>query len=213
MTKICPKCQEEIKEGAKKCKHCGADLRNWFVRHKFWTGVLILIILVVGISAAGGGEDKSSPSSDVSETEKVQQEEKNYQIGESITTDKLEITVTSVNEDSQVGSGIIEEQASEGATLVLVDWKYKNVSDEPLKSFSNPDIKLVDENGTEYSADMGKSGIYATERDLDRKIISDLNPGITVKDAAVFEVSKEAFSEGQWELKIKFDGESYFVEI
>lgn len=212
-TKKCPKCQENIQSGAKKCKHCGADLRNWFVRHKVWTGILAFIVLVIVISAVGGEEDKNNNSSDYSGAEQAQQKETTYQVGEVIPADQLEITITNAEERNQVGSGFIKEQPSEGATLVVVDWKYKNVSSEPLKSFSNPSIKLVDENGVEYEADLGKTSTYATEQDLDRKILSDLNPGITVRDADVFEVSKEAFSDGEWKLRVKFSGNSYIVEL
>ena len=43
-TKKCPKCQEEISKNAKKCKHCGSDLRNWFMKHKIISFLLILFI-------------------------------------------------------------------------------------------------------------------------------------------------------------------------
>lgn len=56
----CPKCKEEIADGANKCKHCNADLRNWFVRHKFLTGFLVLIVLIIIISAASGGKSDSN---------------------------------------------------------------------------------------------------------------------------------------------------------
>lgn len=59
-TKKCPKCKEEIAKDANKCKHCGADLRNWFVRHKILTGVLALFLLVIIISAAGGNRGTST---------------------------------------------------------------------------------------------------------------------------------------------------------
>lgn len=54
----CPSCKEAIQLGAKKCKHCGADLRNWFVRHKVITGILIIIGIGIIGSAMGGNETK-----------------------------------------------------------------------------------------------------------------------------------------------------------
>lgn len=43
MTK-CKACGGDIAKGVKKCPHCGKDQRNFFMRHKFITGFLILII-------------------------------------------------------------------------------------------------------------------------------------------------------------------------
>ena len=77
--KKCPKCKEDIADGAVKCKHCNADLRNWFARHKFLTGFLGLIILIIIISAAGGGDKKkdgSSSSSSSTSTPKTEETKK-----------------------------------------------------------------------------------------------------------------------------------------
>ena len=41
----CPKCKEDIQKDAKKCKHCGADLRNWFAKNKIITWLLVILIL------------------------------------------------------------------------------------------------------------------------------------------------------------------------
>ncbi|EKD94436.1 MAG: hypothetical protein ACD_26C00051G0001 [uncultured bacterium] len=57
----CPKCQEEIQADAKKCKHCQADLRNWLVRHKIITGILVLFGLGI-ISSALGNTDSTNNS-------------------------------------------------------------------------------------------------------------------------------------------------------
>lgn len=58
-TMKCPVCKEIIQLGAKKCKHCGADLRNWFVKHEIIT--VILIIFAIGIigNAIGGNDTKT----------------------------------------------------------------------------------------------------------------------------------------------------------
>lgn len=78
--KKCPKCKEDIADGAVKCKHCGADLRNWFARHKFLTGFLGLIILIIIISAAGGGDKKKDSSSNSSTSTPKTEETKKFNI-------------------------------------------------------------------------------------------------------------------------------------
>jgi hypothetical protein len=123
------------------------------------------------------------------------------------------VTVTDVTQKASVGSQYLNEKASEGAILVAIQWQYKNTSDKPVKSYSKPDMKLIDTNGTEYSLDIGKTSYYATEVKLDTKVWSDLNPDITVKDAAVFEVSKEAFTKGGWQAVVKLDGQKYKVSL
>ncbi|MFA6897148.1 MAG: zinc ribbon domain-containing protein [Patescibacteria group bacterium] len=67
-TKKCPKCQEEVLKSAKKCKHCGSDLRSWFMRHKIISAFLILIF----ISAVSGGGN-SGKSNNVSTSDNNQQ--------------------------------------------------------------------------------------------------------------------------------------------
>ena len=44
-SKQCPKCKETIQGDAIKCKHCWADLRNWFKKHYIVTTLLWLVIL------------------------------------------------------------------------------------------------------------------------------------------------------------------------
>ena len=40
---------------------------------------------------------------------------------------------------------------------------------------------------------------------MDRKIFSDVNPGIKVKDADIFKVSKELLAKGGWRIIIAAD--------
>lgn len=180
-----------------------------------WGGIALVVLIIIGAIAGFGGNssENSSSSNSNSGSTVTKQEEKSYAVGEVIPADKIEVTITSVDEKAQVGGQYLNEKASEGATLLAVNWKYKNVSDKPVGSFSQPSIKLIDANGTEYDWDLGKSSTYATEQKLDSKVLSDLNPGITVNDAKVFEISKESFAKGGWKLKLTISGKSYFVEI
>ncbi|MBT5015923.1 hypothetical protein HN748_02700 [Candidatus Peregrinibacteria bacterium] len=72
-TKDCPKCSEQIQDSAKKCKHCQADLRSWFVRHKIMTAILILIAL--GVFGSINNDSKVSDSLDTQQVSSVEQQE------------------------------------------------------------------------------------------------------------------------------------------
>lgn len=197
----------------------------WAQVKKRWnfelSGVLKVILFVVlftmsmglssGKSSDTGKADTQQTTQAQTQTQAEKPQETIYQVNDAITSKSLELTVTSVAERNSVGGQYFKEGPSEGGTLVAVQWQYKNISDKPIGMFSQPSIKLVDANGVEYSNDSGKSSSYATEVDLDRKILSDLNPGITVKDASVFEVSKEAYSKGGWYVEVRADGNRYKV--
>jgi len=175
---------------------------------------LILFFILLVISSTFSANKNSSPeeeSTQQSTTQKQIEQVKTYQVNEPISSNDMELVITSVEERTVVGGEYFNEHASEGGTLIVVQWQYKNTSDKPIGTFSQPSIKLADAKGTEYSKDLGKSSSYTTEIDLDRKILSDLNPGITVKDADVFEVSKEEYSKGGWSVIIKADGKNYRV--
>ena len=44
-TKQCPHCKAEIPVSAKKCSHCGSDLRSWINRHPVWVIIIVLIVV------------------------------------------------------------------------------------------------------------------------------------------------------------------------
>lgn len=188
----CKACSKDIAKGVKKCPSCGKDQRNWFMRHKIITGIIVLII--IGALGNIAGEDSAE-----------KKEQPVYKVGDVIKTDKFEITVTDIQEKTKVGGEFFEASPSEGGVYVTVQWQYKNISEEPIGSLSIPRITLLDKNKTEYSSDIDASGSFATEIKLDRKILSDLNPGITVKDGDVFEISKESYKKGGWNLLIDSD--------
>ena len=75
-TKKCPKCQEVIQLGAKKCKHCGADLRNWFVKHKIINGILILWVIVSISIAIDGCESSKQSNSNSAQTNETKENKK-----------------------------------------------------------------------------------------------------------------------------------------
>ena len=57
--KICKECGTEVSSKGV-CPKCGKDQRNFFVKHKFITFLLVVIVLGV-IVGASGSENNSNP--------------------------------------------------------------------------------------------------------------------------------------------------------
>lgn len=200
--KTCKDCGKEISSSAKKCPNCGVDPRSWFVRHKIMTFIGAIIIISIMGSAFGGDKDKNKPATVGSG---AVSNEVIAKVGDVVKTGQYEITVTSITERPQVGKDYFKSNPAEGGTYIAVNWQFKNISDKPITAFALVSMRLMDKNGTKYDADIGASSSYATELNLDRKVLSDLNPGITVKDAQVFEISKEQYKTGGYRLFIHAD--------
>ena len=204
----CKACGKEIAKGVKKCPSCGKDQRNWFMRHKILSFIGIIVALVIIGGALGGGDEEIATSTGNTTEVPV---EKVYAVGEVVPTDQLEVTVSKMEERSSVGSQYVTKQASEGGIFVAIQYAMKNVSDEPVGMFDYPTIKLVDEKGTEYTSDIDASISYAVETDIDNsKVLSDLNPGISITDTEVYEISQESFASGQWFIEI--DGQKVQIK-
>lgn len=58
----CKACGKDIAKGVKKCVNCGKDQRNFFMKHKIITGILILIVF--SVIATSGGDDKPTSGGD-----------------------------------------------------------------------------------------------------------------------------------------------------
>ena len=199
----CKTCGKDIAKGVKKCPHCGKDQRSFFGRHKILSFIGILILAGIIGAALGGEEGASTEDSSATTASAPVKEETVYKVGEAIPADKVEITITKFEEKDQVGNEFINKEVSEGGTFVAIQYKIKNTSKKPVGMFDYPNVRLVDEEGTEFDADIDASSNYAIETNVDNaKIASDLNPGITVTDTKVFEVSKESFAAGKWFIKV-----------
>jgi hypothetical protein len=118
--------------------------------------------------------------------------------GQPIQIGDLAVVVQPAELKHQVGLEIAPQTAADGGVLVLIRYSVANTSNKPVSAGTFPQIKLLDDKGTEYAPDAGKTGAYALVARLDSKIFSDLNPGITVKNAVVFEVSKASFDSKTW---------------
>lgn len=133
------------------------------------------------------------------EIEKSEPKEIIYNVGQAVSTGDFEITIDQVSIRDKVGTQYFNITPSDGGIYVCVDYRIKNISEEPKSSFSFPSIKLQNSKGINYSSDFDASWHYSYERkDNDSKVVSDLNPGITVKDYSAFEIAKELYESDSW---------------
>ena len=152
--------------------------------------------------------NEDSPSGNAGNTS-----DKKYKIAEVFKTDNCEFTVVSANAVKSFGSKYMGETAPEGALFLAVVFKSKNVSSAPLASGDIPEIKrIIDPNGTEYDEAFDATISFCMVKDIDSKIISRLNPGVTERNAVVFEISSELWEKTGWTAEVSGDGK-YLVEI
>lgn len=68
----CKACGKEIAKGVNKCVHCGKDQRNFFMKHKIITGILMLVI-IVAIGSAMGQNKNSTTAPNTTQTKKTEE--------------------------------------------------------------------------------------------------------------------------------------------
>lgn len=162
----------------------------------------IALTTMLGAMAACGDVGSDNPTMGEA-TEKSAPATK-FKVGDVVNFEAFEVVLKSVEERSVVGNEYSKEKPAEGGTYVAVVYTLKNTGKKPIGMFDGPTLKLMDPSGTVYDADLGASTSWSLEKDFNRKVMSDLNPGIKTEDGKVFEVSKEQFDRATW--KIVLDG-------
>jgi hypothetical protein len=188
---------------------------------KWWLVSILVTLIFVSLftdkkkerteSASSSSSSSEATASSEIATESPKKTEDLPKVGQMVKTDKFEITLTKFIQKSVVGSEYFNQKASEGATFVAVEYKYKNVSGKPISSFDLPrELKLIGPDGIKYESDTGASSNYATETKNNSKIMSDLNPGITSNNSTVFEISIDSWKQEGWSLLIDADDNVYY---
>ena len=186
--KKCKDCGAEVSSSAKKCPKCGNKLKGGMLG-KIVIGIIILGIIGGIASNVNGGNSNSNTPEEVN-------------IGETITSSKLEVTVTKVSQRNSVGNDFFSSEASQDSKFVVVEWKYKNVSDKAMSgAWDSPELVLINSEGVEYEESLKATTNYRIEKDIDNKLLENINYGITVEQASVFEIPVEALEEDGWKIK------------
>lgn len=135
-----------------------------------------------------------------------------YTVEDQITTNKFAIRIDRVEVRRSVGNAFFQSNAALGGIYVVVNYSYKNISSKPINAFKLPTITLLSPDGARYEPDLKASTSYATEIQLNKKILSDLNPSIQTRAADVFEINEDMYNQGIWEILVDAD-EDFTVNI
>lgn len=178
------------------------DKKNWYI--------VSIIITLLSISLFGTSNKENSTSKDVVKEEQKPSKEISYKVGDLIKTEKFELKILSVTKRKSIGSQYMAHKANEGASFIIVTYQFKNISNKPISSVSEPEVdKLIDPNGTKYDENSSATTQHQLISDQKALNIDDINPGITIKDSKVFEIADEVWKNPGW--KINFNADEDFL--
>ena len=191
--KPCKTCKAPIAKSAKFCPSCGAKQgRGWFGK------VVAVIVVIIGLTMAFNDGNTSSESVEPHEVE-------TYSVSTPFTTEDIEINVSKVVKLNTISGNILwnDKIPSKGGVFVAIKWSLTNAGNNPVSSFVLPDtMQLVSSDGATYDPDLSATMRLAGEWNIDSKVLSNLNPKITVEEVAVFEISNELIEQSGWMIKV-----------
>jgi len=161
--------------------------KNWFIRHKVLTVIIVLFVLGLVGSAAGGNKSGTttglSDSTGSSASPKVQ----TAKVGEAANDGKFQFTVSSITcGKTSVGANQYLTKQPQGQ-YCLLSVSVKNVGDQ-AQSLLSSNQYLFNANGQKYSAD-DTATIYNAPNGT--SWYNDINPGNSVAGAIVFDIPKD----------------------
>jgi len=188
-TKKCPKCQEEVLKSAKKCKHCGSDLRNWFMKHKIITAFLILMF--IGILSGGGNPNNTNNGQTVNGIQNdTKAEEKTGKINETISVGNFSYRVQKAEQVQSVGNQYINHDASGVYEVVFLT--IRNNDKESRYAVSNM-FKLIDDQGRSFVVSTEATSTYSIANNNQYDLfLKQANPGLEINGVLIFDIPKDA---------------------
>ncbi|NNM63731.1 MAG: hypothetical protein HKL99_03805, partial [Burkholderiales bacterium] len=135
-----------------------------------------------------------------------------FKVGEAFESATFRVNVTSAAVVHSVGD-FLTSTAPAGAEYVALTWRTTNRSQAPVSAFSVPSVHLLDPLGHRYDADLDASALFAEQIKATAKAISSVNPGITLTDGDVFEVSTARFNPATWTIVVRLGGQDVRVRF
>ena len=123
-------------------------------------------------------------------------------LGQTASSDGVEITITDVDQTKQLGPSGVGLTAEASETFVVVSYTLKNNSDEALPFLERPGLALIDGTGRTYAPDDMAAAMSAISMDDPSGISSDLNPNVSAKTKAAWKLDEASFNPATWRLVV-----------
>ena len=191
----CKASNQELAKGVKKCIHCGKDQRNFFMKHKVLSGILILGVLAT-IGSNGSEEEQpvidqtNEPQTETNSSSiGVESPEQNFSIGDSVTVGKFEFMVNTSEEMTEIASGneFIDNITTEGK-FIVVNVTVKN-NDTESRMVDGSMFTIVDNQGRKFSTLDDLELVTILENEY--IFLDSINPGMSLTGTFVFEVPSD----------------------
>ncbi len=182
--------------------------------------LLIIIIAVIAVFFIISNiilKSEEENSKKLEQARLAARQEASYNIGDKITTNLYEITVTNVEERTKVGVPKYYKTVDDYYyTLVCATIEMKNITNEAQRIYDyRPDFslyfKLEDENGRQYSNDPTFTTYYQYEFDNFDVTELTIEPNETVTVNPVFKMDKSKYQNRNFYLKVL--GDTALVKI
>jgi hypothetical protein len=197
-TKKCPKCKEVIQKDAKKCRYCQADLRNWFLRHKIISVIILLLLLgfILESGKNGKNDNKNKEKEDtqiqtpVESKQNSQGEKKIYKSGEPVQIGYFIYMAGRAREMEEIKGQYSSEKAD--GIFEIISVVATNIDKEP-RYLDDAMFRLVDNQNRSYmTSPEGTSALSLNMESAKNLFLKPVNPSLVTDGVLVFDVPKNA---------------------
>ena len=162
--------------------------------YKKWWVWLIAIIIVVGVIGQDS-DDNQTTSGESGTDQTTEAPAPGPAIGDTFTLGDFAYSITGVKIMKRVGNDIFSEEASTGASFVIIYSRMRNDGNE-TETVMTEDYRIVDQQGREFSPSsrLGTTlAMLIEDKDL---IFTELQPGIVKDMTTGFEVPNDVVESG-----------------
>lgn len=191
--KYCKACGKELDTSAKICPQCGKDQRNFFIKHKILTGIIVL--LIIGIFG-GDGDNENIDTATTSTKQEKTIDTSSTDTEQEQTTDTDSVDTDSVDKNKE--ESLTEDIDVEKENVIVVDATklYSYYDSNEVKADKEYKDKLIEVTGrvTDIGVSLGQTYVCLSTGDAyslfsiqcffddDEQIdkVSELNNGDTI---------------------------------